>query len=272
MTNLKVKKYYVGWDVGGWNCDKNPNSRDAISILDENLKLVGKPWRGNLKSIFNNALSQTDLIKSLFALCQVQSELGTQTNQNIHLYFGIDTPLGFSDEFRQLLTNPARFLSAIDGYADNAYVFRQTDRYLFSLGLKPLSPINDMIGSQATKGIHFLNKFIGVAPIAKGVWSREQFTAIEAYPSACKKSQLIHSLLQAFREKAEIEALPHKLPEIDSFQEAIFHEDVRDSLVCALIAYLFNQKPQTLIQPMLETSSQEGWIFAPQDNFLDNFH
>ena len=25
---------FIGWDVGGWNCDNNADSRDAIVILD----------------------------------------------------------------------------------------------------------------------------------------------------------------------------------------------------------------------------------------------
>ena len=25
---------FIGWDVGGWNCDKNPASRDALVVLD----------------------------------------------------------------------------------------------------------------------------------------------------------------------------------------------------------------------------------------------
>lgn len=25
---------FIGWDVGAWNCDKNPSSRDALVVLD----------------------------------------------------------------------------------------------------------------------------------------------------------------------------------------------------------------------------------------------
>jgi hypothetical protein len=28
--------FFIGWDVGGWNCDKNRESRDALVILDVN--------------------------------------------------------------------------------------------------------------------------------------------------------------------------------------------------------------------------------------------
>lgn len=44
---MSSNKYFVGWDVGAWNCDKNKSSRDAIVILDSNGKLLGN--KSNLK-------------------------------------------------------------------------------------------------------------------------------------------------------------------------------------------------------------------------------
>ena len=35
--------FFIGWDVGGWNCDKNGKSRDAIVVLDSTPTIVGKP-------------------------------------------------------------------------------------------------------------------------------------------------------------------------------------------------------------------------------------
>jgi len=34
-TNRQTNAYSIGWDVGGWNCDHNATSRDAIVILNE---------------------------------------------------------------------------------------------------------------------------------------------------------------------------------------------------------------------------------------------
>lgn len=31
-TAAKDTALYIGWDVGGWNCDKNNKSRDALMI------------------------------------------------------------------------------------------------------------------------------------------------------------------------------------------------------------------------------------------------
>lgn len=33
-VQLSVGPLLIGWDVGGWNCDKNPSSRDALVVLD----------------------------------------------------------------------------------------------------------------------------------------------------------------------------------------------------------------------------------------------
>ena len=73
----------------------------------------------------------------------------------------------------------------------------RAERYLFEQSLSPPA-IKDMIGSQATKGIHVLARF---APkvVECGVWSdRSNLTAIEAYPSACKRSETIQALRRSY--------------------------------------------------------------------------
>ena len=51
-----------------------------------------------------------------------------------------------------------------------------------------------MIGSQATKGMHVLAKF---APQIEscGVWTDGGFRAIETYPTACRNTKVIKTLL-----------------------------------------------------------------------------
>lgn len=230
--------FFIGWDVGGWNCDKNGKSRDALVILDAGLSFVGKPWRGNLRSVINEAADSPDWIKRLFALCHADAP----TQGRITL--AIDTPLGFSDAFVRLVTE--RDHAGEIGRSDtNSYLFRQTERFLFEQGLKPLSAIKDMIGSQATKGMHVLAKF---APqtLCCGVWSDgNQLTGIEAYPSPCKRS-------------ATIQNLSRRYPVLD-------HEDKQDALTCALLAYLFAQEPTLLVAPDNAVSVNEGWIWVPRD-------
>lgn len=88
MTN-----YHIGWDVGGWNCDKNSRSRDAIVILDGLAHIVGTPWRGNLRVTINDAKDASDWLVRLFQLCKADAPSG-----NFWVTLGIDTPLGFPEQ------------------------------------------------------------------------------------------------------------------------------------------------------------------------------
>lgn len=230
--------FYVGWDVGGWNCDKNGKSRDALVILDASRNLVGKPWRGNLRTTINDATNSADWISRLFTLCQ------TDVPPDARITLAIDTPLGFSEAFVRLVTHQWA-VDAISNSDTNPYLFRQTERYLFERGLKPLSAIKDMIGSQATKGMHALAKF---APkiLRCGVWTDGgQLTAIEAYPTACKASATVQALQQPFGK--------------------LGHDDLDDALTCALLAYLFVWRPEKLVAPESDVPVSEGWIWVPGD-------
>jgi hypothetical protein len=138
---------------------------------------------------------------------------------------------------------------------------RLPERFLFNRGLTPLSPIKDMIGSQATKGIHVLAKF---APqvMQCGVWSDSDcLTAIEAYPSACKTSAFIQNWLLQYEMGECMD--PAGRPWIESLD----HQDKRDALICALIAHAFTFSPGTLAAPLASIDSAEGWIWVPKDAF-----
>jgi len=236
----QASAYCIGWDVGGWNCDKNGKSRDALVILDAGLNIVGKPWRGNLRTDINEATDSADWITHLFALCNTVPPSQTK------ITLAIDTPLGYSDAFVRLATqrHPA---GEVDRSDTNPYLFRHSERFLFEHGLKPLSAVKDMIGSQATKGMHVLGKFF---PRMKscGVWTDgESMTALEAYPSACKNSKTIQNL----KDKVG--------------RDLLLHADESDALVCALIAFLFATYPDLLLAPDEDVPENEGWIWIPKD-------
>ncbi len=247
MTQSHVAtSFYIGWDVGGWNCDKNGKSRDAIVILDDALKIVGKPWRGNLRATINSATGSDAFIQALFALCDVPGAMpqGVEATQLLgpRITLAIDTPLGFSQAFVSLAVG-LQCVEPIAQSNSNPYLFRRTERFLFEHGLTPLSAVKDMIGSQATKGMHALAKF---APhrTSCGVWTDiRHLVAIEAYPSACKTSQTMAMLREGY-------------PTLD-------HEDKTDALTCALVAYLFDQKRDALAEPDDAVPPGEGWIWVP---------
>ena len=146
--------YFIRVDVGGWNCDKNPRSRDAIVILDADKRICGTPWRGNLRVLINRAATTEAWIEGLFGLCKAPLPA-----RPFHVTLGIDTPLAFSTAFVELITTGKSVDASVEGSNENPYIFRETERFLFRHGLAPLSAIKDMIGSQATKGMHVLGKF-----------------------------------------------------------------------------------------------------------------
>jgi len=241
--------FYIGWDVGGWNCDKNGKSRDAVVILDAGLQIVGKPWRGNLRTTINAATESDAFIQSLFGLCGAPAELAQEAEAKQlpapHITLAIDTPLGFSQAFVGLVTT-VQCVELIGQSNTNPYLFRHTERFLLEHGLTPLSAVKDMIGSQATKGMHALAKF---APqlTSCGVWTdNRHLVAIEAYPSACKTSRTMAMLRQGY-------------PALD-------HEDKTDALTCALVAYMFAQKREALVPPDAALPPSEGWIWVPVDS------
>ncbi|MFD3301456.1 hypothetical protein [Aquipseudomonas alcaligenes] len=250
MTVTASSVLFIGWDVGAWNCDKNPSSRDALVVLDSQRTLMGKPWRGSLRRMINQSADTDDFLRRLLGLCGLEGH-----DQPVPVVLAIDTPLGFSQGFIDLLVN-GYAADTIDRSSENPYLFRRTERMLFQLGLSPLSALKDMIGSQATKGMHVLARFAPQIE-ACGIWTDGiRLRAIEAYPSACKHSPSMTELHQEFGIKGQTSG---------DFPEGFQHGDQLDALTCALIAWLFHFQPEKLLQPEPSVPVKEGWIFAPTD-------
>jgi hypothetical protein len=229
----------IGWDVGGWNCDRNPASRDALVVLGPDGCLLGQPWRGNLRKVINRASDSRVLLAAVAELCQVKEAALLE-----RALIAIDTPLGFSPAFTDLVNRrvPA---GEIGDSSQNPYLFRESEFQLFSRGWRPLSPVKDMIGSQATKGIHFLAKF---APeeVETALWSDgHHLAALESYPSVCRHSPVL--------QKARLPLPPMR------------HADMEDALWCALLAQLFLKDFSRLLPPTSAVQPGEGWIWVPAD-------
>jgi len=247
------EQFFIGWDVGGWNCDRNRESRDAIVILDAKREIIGTPWRGNLREAINEAETAHDWLLTLFKLCKAVIPEG-----KFSATLAIDTPLGFSDAFRNLV-NDLKHVDWVGQSDTNPYLFRATEQILFQHELRPLSPIKDMIGSQATKGMHVLSKFAPTG-LESGVWSDgEGLTAIEAYPSACKASDFMQKLLQPYVTAKRVDSSE------TIWIDLINHQDKLDALICALVAYAFKVQPEALQHPDATIPMAEGWIWMPLD-------
>jgi len=226
--------YYIGWDVGAWHCKKNPNSRDAIVIINNDGKSIGTLWRGNLKESINESKTSFDFVNRLFELCNIKNIPLVE----VKIVLAIDAPLGFSDALNKLLIGEYSD-KMIEEYNNNQYLFRGTEIFLFEKGFSPLSSINHMIGSQTTKAMHVVAKLANDITSC-GVWSDGNFlTIIETYPAACKS-----------------------LKEDGNFINE--NKDVVDALICAKIAKMFDKNMDDLEQPQEGTSNKEGWIWVPR--------
>lgn len=227
---------FIGWDVGGWNCDRNPNSRDALVVLDGAGARIGQPWRGNLRQTLNAATTGSDFLTAILTLCKLSPPAGAKAT------IAIDAPLGFSAAFAQLVTGDAP-LDQIGQSAANLYLYRATERRLVAEGVNPLSAVKDMIGSQSTKAMHAAARY--TRRIAPGVWSDgAHLTLIETYPALCRsRARVAFNDLATATTAREI--------------------DILDADVCAQIARAFAQRPDWLEPPAPDAPPSEGWIWAP---------
>ena len=208
----------------------------------------------SLRVTINNAETSKGWLEEIFLLCQANMPAA----ENISAVLAIDTPLGFSEEFSRLVNRLGceKYIGQSD---TNPYLFRKTEQFLFDHGLKPLSPVKDMIGSQATKGMHVLAKFTPILGQC-GVWSDGgTLTAIEAYPSPCKHSNFFQSLLTRYVVGECIEP-PGRL-----WLNQIDNQDMVDALTCALIGHSFKFHPEALAHPPNFIPMEEGWIWVPKD-------
>jgi predicted nuclease with RNAse H fold len=241
MSELTNNHFAIGWDVGGWNCDKNRLSRDAIVILDADGAVVGTPWRGNLRESILQAVSAWEWVAALFALCGVAAP-----EKSCEVTLAIDAALAFPAAFIELITKGVA-ADPSEVSSQNAYLFRYTERRLAAEGFPPLSPIKDMIGSQATKAMHVAAKFTRPTAVT-GVWSDGAgLTLFETYPTVCRRAPLVCEVISLHETR----------------HEAIAQEDIRDAFVCAAVAHLYANTPAAMEHPTPEAPRAEGWIWRP---------
>jgi predicted nuclease with RNAse H fold len=246
----------IGWDVGGWDCERNSRSRDALVVLDADRQVLGRPWRGNLRRTINEADGGEDWIECLLALCGV--DRGTPRAGAV---LAIDAPLGVAAAFRALVNGqpPAGDVYASDS---NPYLYRETERFLIERGHRPLSAVKDMIGSQSSKAMHALARFTP-DQTGTGVWSGGRgIEAIEAYPAVARKSGRVQRLLDLYVHSV--------LANGERFLDPVFeYTDHEDALLCALVAWLFVHEREALAAPEAGAPEAEGWIWVPVDALDD---
>ena len=240
---------FLGWDVGAWNCDRNGKSRDALCALaigESGPMIVGHPWRGNVRDLLVGHEGSA-LIDALLR------RLGVAADVTRHVTVAIDAPLGWPKRMIELVTTGA--VVDVPPEADkNPYLFRAQDLALFTMGHRPLSMVRDMIGSQSTKGIHFLQR-ARLLPVATGVWGRESTVAIETYPAAAVRDVEVGTLTS--------QLLADLIGRENQQRSIAWQADIRDAISCALVALLHRNQPQRLEAPDEGADATEGWIWLP---------
>ena len=233
-----INPEFIGWDVGGWNCDKNRESRDALIVLDQATRCFRQPFWGNLRETINDAKSSVEFLSELLRHCELDVCERPQ-----HATIAIDAPLGFPEAFTGLITRGAP-VGRIGESATNPYLFRHTERRLVDEWIAPLSAIKDKISSQATKAMHVVARF---APTLNscGEWTDCNFlTVIETYPRLCRARRSLQT---------EREPSPKRGKDAD----------LRDARICAEVAHAFKLSPERLEHPCDDAPESEGWIWAP---------
>lgn len=229
---------FVGWDVGGWNCDKNSTSRDALIVLDRGGVVQGIPWRGNLASVVLASSNIDEFKQAVFSKCKVENISG-----DCSIVLAIDAPLAFPEAFLRLQSRRVA-VNLGQRSVENPYLYRFTERRLSLEGHTPLSAVKDMIGSQATKAMHLIAcVFENDAGI--GVWEAADGSfALETYPALCRKRA------------------PERFVEPPDLARA--KPDIADAWVCAAVARIYAMNGSLLEHPVPEAPRSEGWIWAPR--------
>ena len=240
--------YYIGWDVGGWNCN-GAKSQDALCALTgtwDNLSLVGKPWRGNLREVL---VAQDGDLETIFEKVEIKRE------ETHSVTWAIDTPLGWPKTFCKLVFGGGDPAHVPAQGNSNPYLFRQTEQWIAQRGPRcPLSAVRDKIGSQSTKGIHFLRQF-GFQRESVGIWKARGHTAIETYPTPVRENP---------RAKGAFARLQSSLSEQPAAAGINALRDVQDSFWCALVAAMFVLDRGDLYPPERDVAPEEGWIWIPR--------
>lgn len=246
-------KYYIGWDVGAWNCRRTSGSQDALVVLSSENgqpKLCGDVFRGPLRT----EIAEIDSLQNLLTeKCEIKFQEDDQ------LFIGIDTPLGLPEAVQWHVTG-AGLPGSVDAKAShNPYLYRKCEQHLADKCFPPLSAIKDMIGSQFTKGMHFLRKleFQQQAELV-GVWKAGNVTAIEVYPATCKITDTKGYVSMG---SAVLKDMFSKLG-----GERLKTVDEQDAVYCALVAFLFATERNQLESPISDIPNSEGWIWYPKDS------
>ncbi|WAC18351.1 hypothetical protein OVA24_14020 [Luteolibacter sp. SL250] len=250
--------YYLGWDIGAWRTKQ----KDGLWLLDGDGNSLGKAACGLQQSLADER-DLDGFLEFCFGKC-----LGTEVTprRGDRVVMAVDAPFGFPKDFRSLLgiDGEGGCSERVDAKAiDIGYLYRGTEQFVEKrMGRIPLSPVIHQIGSQTTKVMHFLCRFLFDSSKEKGVWSvispgEVEVTVIEVYPATCKT--------RGGETGGEVDC-PEILNDFTGIKSVSgnISDDEEDGLICALLARLFDGNRKAFHEPGDDIDPAEGWIWYPR--------
>lgn len=239
----------IGWDVRGWQ-----SKQQATAVLKVSIESNKYEWLG-VSELFSFTQGEKPSLDELLRPA-VGEGLSQQLLTNEMITLAIDAPLGFSQDYINLLQGKNPNINVPTSEIENTLAYRDCERWVAqNYDKKPLSGAFDKLGNNATLAMSIAENlkqddFVLIPQKANNA----DRSVIEVYPGICKAGKQRVSLA--------ISSIARILP-----SEVIPGTDQYDAAICAVIGALYSGASQVLDIPMLEPipnniNLKEGWIFG----------
>lgn len=245
----------IGWDVRGWQ-----SKQQATAVLKVSIESNKYEWLG-----VSELFSFTQGLKPSFdqLLCPaVGEDLYQQLLRQKKITLAIDSPLGFSQDYINLLQGKNTNINVPSSEIENTLAYRDCERWVAkNYDKKPLSGAFDKLGNNATLAMSLTENlkrddFVLVPQNT----NHAHRSIIEVYPGICKSGKQ--------RVSPAISSIARILP-----SEVIPGTDQYDAAICAVIGALYSGGSEVLDLPMLEPipktiNLKEGWIYGLPPEYI----
>ncbi len=259
MIRSKFGLIGIGWDVRGWQSDKQ---HIAVAQLEPGLDNIN--WLGISEPFKFNAGPMPPLLDLLIPA--IGSTLAIEIAKVNSMTLAIDAPLAFPKKLTALLNNTNANHSRVPERAiDNPYGYRDCERWVHEQYNKRAgSATFDQMGNLATLAMSVSQNLTkeGFSLIPQQS-TQSHRSIIEVYPALVKTDFL--------RNSPAIAEIDQLIP-----NELEYGSDEYDSAICAVMALLFQGAESQLNLPSLITKpagldSLEGWIYClPRDDLKNS--
>ena len=274
VERMTMKNYYIGWDVGAWECSSGHNkSCDALVVMndEEMLGFHRDNMSVSIQEVCDAATPEKPrkLIESWFDMCEIPDRYSADASY----FIAIDTPLGWPKAFTTLMNRKLdstwKYVET-ESNVENKLLFRRTERELGG----SLSGVVHAIGSQSTKGMALLCA-VGAELQTWGIWKVDNVTLFETYPKPCLRSKAFVAWMSRLNLNRDIRKWYNPVNKETNKKERtlLSQDDTFDAGVCACAARAFaKSRPELKQPPTIDAASEqdEGWIFYPEDQLIQS--